>query len=830
MMVRRWICAGMLLAVALHHAHAQAPGRRRPRGAPPGRERENLVERYDADGNGRLNDDERAAARAHARKNVSEAPRFPVGGDPDAGEDQPTPQRLSTAEQDMRESARVAVGEDTPLYDTEVVRTLFLRFPADDWYDELRDLYHTEVDVPATLIVDGREYPSVGVRFRGNSSYFMTRESLKKSWNISLDWEHKGQRLYGYRTLNLLNSHEDPSFVREVIYSEIGRDYTPAPKANHVRLVVNGDDWGVYVNVQQFNKDYTRDTFGQAAGDRWKVPANPKAGDGGLAYLGPDITEYQEAYRLGSKASDGAWHALVELCDVLGSTPDDDLEAALDPLFNIDGALWHVAMENVFVDHDGYMSRASDYNLYRDPAGRFHLVPHDSNETFRYSGRGGGPSSLGDSEQVDPFLHADSDERPVIRRLLAIPHLRARYAAHVRAIVDEWLDWERIGDRVEAYQTLIGPHVEADGKQLYSYEAFLASATEEFTLAMPGGFGPPPGMAGPGGSGPPSGLPPAGPGDVADADAARPRSDGEAPDRRSGPRGGRGRGRGGRGGYGPPSTPGLQPWVTERRAYLLGVEEIARARPVVEDVTRVLAGVAGQPTSIRVTSGGDVGVSAAILYHSRGRYAPFTRVTMAPGGGEWTADIPAYAGGSSVYYYVEFRGENGATAFAPPRAEASALSFQVEMTAPTGRTVVINEFMARNEAAVADPQGEFDDWIELHNTTDVPVDLTGHYLSDDPTTPHKWRVPDGVVIAPDGYLTVWADEDGGASPGLHASFKLAGGGESILLVASEEQGGAALDSVAYGEQTVDVSFGRMPNGVGEFGPMAASPGRANAGE
>ncbi|MBT5710398.1 hypothetical protein HOI71_05095, partial [Candidatus Poribacteria bacterium] len=75
MMVRRWICAGMLLAVALHHAHAQAPGRRRPRGAPPGRERENLVERYDADGNGRLNDDERAAARAHARKNVSEAPR-----------------------------------------------------------------------------------------------------------------------------------------------------------------------------------------------------------------------------------------------------------------------------------------------------------------------------------------------------------------------------------------------------------------------------------------------------------------------------------------------------------------------------------------------------------------------------------------------------------------------------------------------------------------------------------------------------------------------------------------------------------------------------------
>jgi len=136
--------------------------------------------------------------------------------------------------------------------------------------------------------------------------------------------------------------------------------------------------------------------------------------------------------------------------------------------------------------------------------------------------------------------------------------------------------------------------------------------------------------------------------------------------------------------------------------------------------------------------------------------------------------------------------------------------------------------MARNTAAVADPQGEFDDWIELHNPTDAPVDISGHYLSDDATAPHKWRLPNGVVIEPGGYITVWADDDTDASPGLHASFKLAAEGESILLIASEEQGGGILDSVAFDEQTVDVSFGRMPNGLGEFAAMPASPGAANA--
>lgn len=813
----------LMLGVWLQTAHAQRPGGGRPFGGPPGMERTNLVARFDADGDGRLDDDERAEARAYARELAAERPRFPFGGGEAGGEPATVPRRLTTLDEDIEESARVAVDAAAGLYDPGVVRTLFLRLVPDDWYDELRDLYHTEVDVPAALVVDGRTYADVGVRFRGNSSYFATGESLKKSWNLSLDWADDDQRLYGYRTLNLLNSHTDPSFAREAMFSEIGRDYTPAPRVNHVRLVVNGDDWGVYVNVQQFNSDYVRDAFGETGGDRWKVPSNPRSADGGLSWLGHDVAAYRAVYQIKSKDDDEAWAALVKLCQVLRNAPDDELEAALVDLFDVDGALWHLAMENVFIDHDGYMSRASDYNLYRDEAGRFHLVPHDSNETFRHGGRGGGPGSLGETQQVDPFLHADNPERPVIHRLLSIPHLRARYAAHVRTIVDEWLTWERIGPRVDAMQALIDRHVKADEKQLYSYEDFARSTTDEFVEPRPGGgFGPPPGFGGPGASGPPPGPPPS---EAGEGDATGGVADGPTP--RRGPPGGRGRGRrgrGGPGGFGRPSTPGLKPWVEARREYLLSVEEIARPAPVA-DVTRVYEAVAGRPTPVHATTTG-VRAASAVVYHApapRGRYA---HVAMRRDGVVWSAEIPAYPPEAVVYYYVELRGENGATAFAPVRAEAAPWSYRV--SAPPSRigAVVINEFMAANDTAFADPQGDFDDWIELYNTTEKPVDLSGHFLSDDASEPRKWAFPAGTVIGAGAYLVVWADNDDG-DPGVHASFKLAAKGEAIVLSAFDGADVKTVDRVDFGAQATDTSAGRRPDRDGGAWPMRPSPGLPN---
>ncbi len=104
----------------------------------------------------------------------------------------------------------------------------------------------------------------------------MVPEGSKRSLNLTFDFADEKQHLHGYKTLNLLNANGDPTFMRTVLYSHIARHYIPAPKANYVNVVINGESWGVYVNAQQFNKDFTRDYFKTTKGARWKVPGQPR--------------------------------------------------------------------------------------------------------------------------------------------------------------------------------------------------------------------------------------------------------------------------------------------------------------------------------------------------------------------------------------------------------------------------------------------------------------------------------------------------------------------------------------------------------------------------
>lgn len=128
--------------------------------------------------------------------------------------------------------------------------------------------------------------------------------------------------------------------------------------------------------------------------------------------------------------------------------------------------------------------------------------------------------------------------------------------------------------------------------------------------------------------------------------------------------------------------------------------------------------------------------------------------------------------------------------------------------------VVINEFMASNDSSVTDTAGQYDDWIELYNNSSAPVDVSGYYLSDKLNNPLKWRIDTVYSIAANGYLIIWADENGSQGP-FHANFKLSAAGESIYL---SDSTGMLLDSVNFGMQTTDISMARMPNGTGDFVP------------
>jgi hypothetical protein len=446
------------------------PGLRGGRGG-PNAESIKIVKQYDKNNDGWLNAAERKAARDYVRNAGGGGFRGRGGprGFGRGGESGPaTPGKTITP-------AEVKTYPNASFYDESVLRTVFITFEEKDWESELEDFNGTDVDVAANLLIDGKTYRDVGIRFRGMSS-MMVPEGRKHSLNLSIDMAHEDQAVSGYRTLNFLNSHEDPTMMRAVLFLHVARQYVPAPKANFVRVVINGENWGIYQNVQQFNKEFLKENFNTADGARWKASGpNPQAG---LVYLGDNAANYKQIYEIKSKDDAAQWTALVELCKLLNQTPANGITTALSPVLDIDGALRFLALDNALVNNDGYWTRASDYSLYRDKAGKFHVIPHDANETFGeglgFGPRGGPGGPGGGGTSLDPLGAMNA---PLRAKLLAVPELREKYMGYVRDIATKWLDWKTMGPIVEGYKTLIEADVKTDTKRLETYEAFVQGTT-----------------------------------------------------------------------------------------------------------------------------------------------------------------------------------------------------------------------------------------------------------------------------------------------------------------------------------------------------------------
>ena len=171
------------------------------------------------------------------------------------------------------------------------------------------------------------------------------------------------------------------------------------------------------------------------------------------------------------------------------------------------------------------------------------------------------------------------------------------------------------------------------------------------------------------------------------------------------------------------------------------------------------------------------------------------------GDGVYGATISVDARDVQYYFYAE---NTDAGIFSPMRAEKEFHHL------PVVGGLVINEIMAGNVSAVADQNGEYDDWVELYNGNSFSLNLNGYYLSDNENDLTKWMFPI-VTIPANEYLIVWCDTAGGTQSGLHTTYRLSADQEEVYLT---DPTGTVIDAVHYVNMPSDKGFARVPNGTG----------------
>lgn len=163
-----------------------------------------------------------------------------------------------------------------------------------------------------------------------------------------------------------------------------------------------------------------------------------------------------------------------------------------------------------------------------------------------------------------------------------------------------------------------------------------------------------------------------------------------------------------------------------------------------------------------------------------------------------------------------------------PKTEAGMAEYEASLKETEDMGLYINEFMASNATTICDSFGSYSDWIELYNSTDTDMDISGFGISDNLSQPMKYRFPDGTTIAARGYLVVFCSGNEGMQNGeLHAPFGLRSYGEDVVIA---NRAGRIIDSYSFKNQETDVSMARIPDGTGELQPNSQpSPGYPNTG-
>jgi len=363
--------------------------------------------------------------------------------------------------------------------------------------------------VDAGFRFDDETLASVGLRLRVPAVTPPGDTEDKYSLRVNFNY-YDGPRFHGIDRIHFANNKNDPSLMRELLFSLAARDLgVPAPRASFAWVKADGADLGLYTMVEMIDERFVRALYGDDGdadeGNLYKCESYSDSLSGArvgcpLTWAGDAKSDYFVSGGGGCLDEDGCglvlksneddplqndYADLIDFLDFLNNATEAEFAAGIEDVFDVDAFLRYLAVAVAFSDHTGYLGFMDNFYLYRRPdTGRFVFFPWDHNKSMgltrctRHAQATGAPP-------LEPQCTVDS--RPLVDRILAVEAHRATYLGYLQQVLDDQLAPAVMQARVDALEALIVDLVPEDPNLEYTlaqHQAAIsnAEAAEDFNL------------------------------------------------------------------------------------------------------------------------------------------------------------------------------------------------------------------------------------------------------------------------------------------------------------------------------------------------------------
>ena len=339
-------------------------------------------------------------------------------------------------------------------------------------YKKLLDSLETPTYLQAGVFIDNKKFYSVGVRFKGESSYDFY-PGKKKPFRLKFNKFIKGQDFFGLEELNLTNNFKDPSMLREKIYCDIlNKEGLAAPRATFAKVYINDKYWGLYLVDESIDKVFLKTRFDDDRGNLFK--GEPMAT---FVYYGNEPSKYWNKYTLSSNTKKNDWTDLVKFVKLINDSTltDEEFVRKLETNFNLDKCIRAWAINNLIGNIDAYnMFYPHNFFVYHDSTTmKWNWISLDGNYAFAAWNP---VMTLPQLERLD-ILVPDSvpykDPRPLLDRTLGHNKtIQRRYLAYTAELLRKYFNEETMNRTIDSLSLRIRVAVYADVNKMYSNTDF----------------------------------------------------------------------------------------------------------------------------------------------------------------------------------------------------------------------------------------------------------------------------------------------------------------------------------------------------------------------